>query len=49
MKQQSPKLTRLNQQPPVAHGFFSIILRVYQWLARERVIVVYGRGDTDES
>jgi hypothetical protein len=42
-----PKMTRLNQQPTVAHSFFSIMLRVYRWLARERVIVVYGRGDTD--
>lgn len=47
MKQQSPKSTRLNQQPTVAHSFLSIMLRVYRWLARERVIVSHGRGDSD--
>ena len=42
-----PKMTRLNQQPTLAHSLLAIMCKAYSWAARERVIVTYGRGDTD--
>jgi hypothetical protein len=48
MKQQSPKLTRLNQQPTLAHSVLDILIRFYRWATHERAIVTYGRGDTDD-
>jgi hypothetical protein len=41
------KMDRLNARLTVIHSILYLFLKVYRWLARERVIVSHGRGDSD--
>ncbi len=43
------KMDRLNKESTIGHNVISFLLRAYMWLTKQRVIVVYGRGDTDET
>jgi len=41
------KIDKLNQESTVGHNIASFLLKIYMWITKQKVIVVYGRGDTD--
>ena len=41
------KMDKLNQEPTIGYNVISFLLRAYMWITKQRVFVVYGRGDTD--
>lgn len=43
------KMDKLNQEPTMGNNAISFLLKAYMWLTKQRIIVVYGRGDTNEN
>jgi hypothetical protein len=43
------KTDRLYSRETMMDSIISFALRAWMWLHRQHIVVVYGRGDTDET